>query len=284
MAALWQTQPVFCLTVDVDWASEEVIRRAHAWLEPFAARATYFLTHPSRFLDELLQRSAIDAGIHPNFMPGSSHGEHWRQVIDYCLNLLPHARCSRSHLYYDSATITSALRQAGLRYDSNLLSFLQPRLAPLRHPSGLVRFPCFFEDGTHLVQGGELRLSRGLQEIFATPGLKILAVHPLDMAINTPEPGYSRAIKDRLSRQDMRRLAGRELDQLCHPGRGIRDLVLDLLDWISARDLPVRTLRQLYEMHCEDRGALGLPAGAGSRQAREDVSSGRQPYSHNPTR
>lgn len=249
---MWEKQPVFCLTVDVDWASEEVLGQAHDLLETWGATPTYFLTHPSELLSGLLVREAIDTGIHPNFLPGSSHGEHWQEVINYCLGLVQSPRCFRSHRYYDSPEIAEALYGAGLRYDSNLYSFLQPGLAPQRHTSGLMRLPTFFEDGDYLAKGGGLSLDPSLQQSFSTPGLKIIAVHPLDMALNTPEAAYSRRVKDSLSRQDMRSLGGPQLQGLRHPGRGIRDLVEDILTWIDRSDHPVMSLHQIYQLCLQD--------------------------------
>lgn len=251
MPPLWKQQAVFCFTVDVDWASEEVIAETQDMLTSHGITPTYFITHHSEYLKDLLATEAIEAGIHPNFAPHSSHGEGFDQVIDYCLGFMDNPQCFRAHRYFDSADVTRALYQAGLRFDSNQFSFMQPNIEPLIHESGLIRFPSFFEDGTHLIQSAGLDFTPLLQEQFSGPGLKIIAVHPLDMAINTPQPKYSRRIKDGISREAMRELSGHDLEKLRNPRRGICNFVEDLLDWVGNSDFPVMTLRQLYQMHCE---------------------------------
>lgn len=251
MLAIWNEEPVFCVTLDVDWASEDVLRDAQRLVEAYDITPTYFLTHPSDFLDGLLERGEIEAGLHPNFLPHSSHGEGFDQVLAYCLRLMEHPRCFRSHRYFDVTDITHALAEAGLEYEGNVCTLLQQGIAPFRHESGLVRFPTFFEDGTYLATGRELAFGPVSRSMFEQPGLKIIALHPLDMALNTPELGYARAVKDRLSREAMTNMSAADLAEIKNPRRGVRDYVSDLLEWVRGRELPLYSFDELYHLHQE---------------------------------
>jgi ubiquinone/menaquinone biosynthesis C-methylase UbiE len=152
----------------------------------FGIVPTVFATHRSAVLDAAEERGAVEIGIHPNFMPGSSHGSGTRQVLDHICDLYPRARGSRSHYYRDDSEITSELVRRGFTHDSNLCLFLQPHLTPLDHHSGLVRFPVFWEDDVHFRNtGGDWQVDRYLAR-FTAPGLKVLNVHPFMIAANVP--------------------------------------------------------------------------------------------------
>ena len=98
---IWDKEPVLCFTADVDWASEESLEECHRLFESFGVKVTYFMTHPSKVLQSLHDKSAVNVGIHPNFLKGSSHGEDFESVIEYCTTQLPKTECFRSHRYYD---------------------------------------------------------------------------------------------------------------------------------------------------------------------------------------
>ncbi len=238
--------PIFCLTADVDWASEEALRIGHEVFVNAKAKATYFMTHSSPFLYSMIEEGKIDAGIHPNFLSDSSQGSSYEEVTEYCLNLLPDVRCFRSHRYYDVTDITHEFYAKGLRYDSNTCTLLQQGILPFLHESGLLRFPTFFEDGTYLWQNRGLDFGQSERELFSKPGLKIISVHPMHMVMNSPDINYSRRVKDNLSRAQWIQLSERDLLELQYKGRGIRDFVVDLLAFIHREEYDVLTLNDLY--------------------------------------
>ena len=97
---LAQTKTV-CFTSDIDWASEFAIEKSISFFRDANVPITYFLTHPSAAIQRSLDRGEIRAGLHPNFMPDSSQGASYDEVMDYCFKLLPGARGFRSHRHYD---------------------------------------------------------------------------------------------------------------------------------------------------------------------------------------
>jgi hypothetical protein len=246
MKPIWEEQPTLCFTADTDWASEPAICDLQSLFEAHEILPTYFQTHPSAHLSERLAAGRLHAGIHPNFMPGSSHGNSIGEVIDYCLALVPTASCFRSHRYFDVTDVTHGLYARGLRYDSNVCTLLQTGIQPFRHESGLVRFPTYFEDGTYLFYERSFDLDV-LKRLFEKPGLNIISFHPMNLALNCPNLTHYRAVADGVSRQDWNQMSTEQLQRHRYSGRGIRDFVTDMLEHVRRQRLEVRTLHQLYE-------------------------------------
>ena len=110
MTYSWEEEPVFCFTSDIDWSSESIIKYSHDILSGDDLKITYFITHSSPFLNELNASNKIDLLIHPNFLPNSSHGDSFKEVIDYCMNLVPNADGFRSHRYFEVNDIMDDLK------------------------------------------------------------------------------------------------------------------------------------------------------------------------------
>ncbi len=249
MSKPWDKQPVFCLTADVDWASETAIASCQALFDEFKVKPTYFATHPSPLLNSLLAKNRIELGIHPNFLSGSSQGEGFTAVLDYLAQAVPGAVCFRSHRYFDVTDTNVQLANRGFLYDSNLFSFLH-KLPPHKHFSGMVRFPCCWEDGTWLKNGGSLDISDFCDQLFA-PGLTVLSVHPMHMALNSPDLDYARSVKDRLTREQWNAMDALALEKTAHTGRGIRDFTVDMVREILKQGHRFHTLADLYDLYCE---------------------------------
>jgi hypothetical protein len=238
------TEPVLCFTSDVDWASDPCLEDLFGQLASRGIRPTVFATHRSEVLATREAAGDVEVGIHPNFLPGSTHGAGEDEVIDHVLGLFPSARAFRSHCFVDSTHIVRRMLARGIRYDSNLCLFLEPELRPLRHGGGIVRLPVFWEDDCHWeLTGGDWDLASYLGR-FLTPGLKILNVHPFPFAVNVPDAGRYGQIKHHIPT-----LSEHELPALVHPGAGSRTFVLDLLDSLLERGLRFHTLHELYETY-----------------------------------
>lgn len=152
---------------------------------------TLFVRHHSEVIKQQYgkQGKSQYVGLHPNFFPNSSHGTNYIEQIDFCQKLWPDAKCFRSHGFFDNSQITKEFYARGFRYDSNLCLFLHPYCTPLRHGSGLIRFPVFWEDDAHSEKGLPFKID-AIRRYLDTPGLKIFNFHPLSLAINTPTTEY----------------------------------------------------------------------------------------------
>lgn len=243
---IWDTEPVFCFTSDIDWASEAVTEKCLSDLCGQDLKLTVFVTHESPIIDQLTQKGLIQRGLHPNFLPGSSHGEGFRTVVDNCLKYAPEAQGFRSHRCFEVTDITHLLHdQYGFKYVSNMVTIMQPRIAPILHESGLVHYPIFFEDGTQLFNNLGFNLSDYLPR-FLSPGIKIISIHPMNYVINPPELKYMRNIKDSLSRTEYTQMTLGEAEKYQYVGIGIRELVKDII--LLAKKYKIMFLSDLYQL------------------------------------
>jgi hypothetical protein len=232
-----RSAPVYCFTIDLDWAAESMIEETLAIFRDATVPLTPFVTHASPIImREFSGDRAGDVGVHPNFHAASSHGETTESVIDCVLGLWPAARCFRSHGFVDSSIIASAFYARGLRYDSNLCLHLQSHVVPLAHSSGLVRFPVFLEDDVLLAREPTVEIQPLLPRL-RTPGLKIFNFHPELVALNSPQAGYHR------------QLAASDGTRCVHRGRGIRTLLVDLLHFVG--DSPGLGILSLHDVYLQ---------------------------------
>lgn len=229
MIELWKTEPVFVLTTDIDWASEYSIDTLLGFAGERGIVPTAFMTHSSEVLAAAARQGKVDLGIHPNFLPGSTHGVAAPEVIRHCLDFAPGARVSRSHAFVDGTHVALALREAGIAVDSNLCLYLQPGLGPLRHWTGIVRLPVFWEDDIHWMSRGSWRLADH-EAVFFTPGLKIINVHPFNFALNlADQAGYLAAKPMLTGLTAAAAVAGRK------PGAGTATFLGELCDAVARR-------------------------------------------------
>jgi hypothetical protein len=112
---IWDEQPVFCFTSDIDWASEAVLEVFLSDLCRHDLKLTVFVTHESQLINQFKEGSLLERGIHPNFLPNSSHGEGFRTVIENCIRFAPEARGFRSHRLFDVTDITHLLHDLMLQ-------------------------------------------------------------------------------------------------------------------------------------------------------------------------
>jgi hypothetical protein len=154
-------------------------------------RATWFVTHASPAIDRLRARPDLfELGIHPNFHPGSTHGDDVAGVLAHCLALVPEARVMRAHgLVGSSRLFTEVVQRTPIRIDSTLLLRRHAGLAPVTQPlegGALLRMPIWWEDDVEQLADDP----DWTPAADAPPGLRILNFHPIHVALNgaTPAP------------------------------------------------------------------------------------------------
>jgi hypothetical protein len=183
-------QPLFVLTSDQDWAPEWACEQFLMRVKVHNIPLHVFRTSPSPALDAAAAAGEITQGWHPNFLPGSSHGEHITQVVDYCQTNFPGVRTVRSHCYAEDSFRWQALADAGIVADSQIVTLFQSYIAPLVHWTGILRFPVFFEDDTFFEWlPNDLPIER-IEPTLFSPGLKILNFHATFVACNTPSRSH----------------------------------------------------------------------------------------------
>ena len=179
------------ITLDVDWAPDFMIDAAAERLVAAGVKSTWFVTHSSPAVERLRTCSDLfELGIHPNFRPGSSHGEDELQVLDACLGMVPEAVSVRCHgLLQSSRLLNLFIERTPLRVCANV--FL-PGAAGLEvtvyrcKKGGIKQLPFYWEDDVEFFEPepawNPLARSRD------APGIQIFNFHPVHVYLNAAGP------------------------------------------------------------------------------------------------
>ncbi len=213
------------LTLDVDWAPDFAIREVMDVLLQHRVRATWFITHRSPMLAELQKHASLfEIGIHPNFLPGSSHGKTPQQVLRHCLKLVPQATSMRAHALVQSTPILQeVLAHTPIRRDASIFmqnaKNIQPFQWTLRGRS-LWRIPYYWEDDIEMAQTHPRWNLNPLRQ--KSLGLEIFNFHPLHIVLNS----HSMKAYERLKKQQktLSQLTPIDIARQIHQGQGTRTL------------------------------------------------------------
>ncbi|MCI8314814.1 MAG: hypothetical protein HFH74_07220 [Lachnospiraceae bacterium] len=241
---IFEGENYICFTSDLDWAPDTAIEDTLKLFLENDITPTVFVTHLSRIINKY--REKVDLGIHPNFIQPSSQGKNQEEIIEYCSMLVENTQVFRCHRWYSSNDIYDVLWEKGFRYESNLCTNMD-LLSPFLHRSGMVCFPVFFEDGAYIYHGYEMNF-KTIKDKFTKAGLKVVNMHPMHYALNTPYFKYTREIKDSLSREEWNGMTSEKLSELAYKGIGIREFMNELVSWVKESGIKVITLKQAYNM------------------------------------
>ena len=244
---VWDQEPIFCFTADMDWASEAVLDIFFKKIIPLNIKPTIFVTNASKVIDKYFKIGNIDRGIHPNFLNNSSHGDNFIDVIDTCISFAPESICFRSHRLFDVTDITHLLKEKfGFKYVSNLGTIMQTKITPILCESGLLHYPIFFEDGTHLYNQLNLDMFKYMQ-YFTSPGIKIINFHPMNFVFNSPNMRFMRSIKDSISRKAYNNIDKLTIERLRNTNEvGIGNTIMDIIDFAKSENYSIMSLSEIY--------------------------------------
>lgn len=250
---IWDSEPVFSFTSDIDWASEAVMQQYFEIVNPLDIRPTLFVTHHSESIQKFFEKGVIERGLHPNFMNGSSHGGSFEEVAETCKRYAPEAFGFRSHRAFDLTDITHLMHNMhGFKYVSHQITVFQPSIKPILHESGLINFPVYFEDGTHLYNKLNLDFNT-YKNLFILPGIKIISFHPMNFVFNSPELAFMRSIKDSLTRDEYNNITHEMILRKQNKQKGIRNTVLDIVEFVKRKNYKIMSMNDLYKHITEEK-------------------------------
>lgn len=167
----------FCLTMDVDWASDEVLEDVLSWYIKNNLPITAFTTHYSAVAKKYENHPLVEIAIHPNFSKAPDPNEKVKQLQGF----YPDSVGSRSHRNIIGRDFTDALSAHAYKYDSSKLIWGADNVEVYPLYNGMVEIPYVWEDGVHL----ELNETKNVNDLdFDSPGIKILNVHPVLFFLN----------------------------------------------------------------------------------------------------
>jgi hypothetical protein len=176
------------VTFDVDWSPDWMIEDVCRILDSHDAPSTWFVTHDSPAIRKLrLRADRVELGIHPNCLPGSTHGRSEREALAHVKRIVPEAVSMRTHgLYQTTAFLLLAAAEFGIRLDSSIfMPIFDAMPFDLRVENIHMTRIAFFwaDDLTMRDPHGSWQLPDGLQD----PGTRVFAFHPFHIALNTTD-------------------------------------------------------------------------------------------------
>jgi hypothetical protein len=236
---------VLAITFDIDWAPDWAVALCGDICAKAGSVATFFVTHKSDVLAKL-QASGMELGVHPNFLPNSTHGRDVSTVLNHILGVVPQARCMRTHSLVQSTPIfAEVVSHTNIETDVSLLLPLHKHLKPViqypvegRRP--LLRLPYFWEDDLASFDP----IWDWASEIEHGPDqLEIYDFHPIHIALNLNKMDEYRRLKSSLNGKPLSAVSEHECAPFIHPGEGARTYLERLLKVGGAAEF--RTISQI---------------------------------------
>jgi len=174
------------ITIDIDWASDEVISYTLEKIKNKKIAATWFVTHETAILQDIRETPNQELGIHPNFnklLDGDySNGKNIDDVIDRIMNFVPEATSVRSHSMTQSSVIIDSFYKFNLTHDCNhfVPYHSHIELSPWRHWNGIIKVPYFWEDDIELLESGIF----DIEKIKNYQGIKVFDFHPIHIFLD----------------------------------------------------------------------------------------------------
>ena len=224
------------ITLDVEWASDEIIDYISSIFLKNNIKSTWLVTHPSESMKRILKNSELfEAGIHPNFMSNTTQGKNMDEIMSYLLKICPQAKIMRTHCLYQSTHIFDAILEKfpSIKIDVSLFlpycrNIEQHKLYvcscyPQRY---MVRIPYVWEDDLELRSPNPA--FKFNENKFSGSGLKILNFHPLYIALNSNSwDSYLNFKKNYTSR--FQEISLKEVFKYRQNREGIENFLIDLL-------------------------------------------------------
>lgn len=244
-------EPVFGITLDMDFAPDWMIEACAQILIEHNTRATWFVTHDTPVLEMLRDHpNLFELGIHPDFIKGILFPPFESDILDAITKIVPEAISIRAHnLYQSTLLLTRANIVYGIKVD---VSMFMPRVSHLQahflayNGTDLFRVPFFWEDDVEMC--GEKPAWTLETPEYNTPGLKLFNFHPVHICLNSPNAVLYKNLLNSLGLQGITKEIGRKCANVQD---GTLLLFMQLVQ--SMRYGGIR-IKDIYESYLEDRG------------------------------
>ena len=223
------------ITIDVDWASDEIIDLVSGILLSKKVKATWFITHDSPSIRKLADYPEMfELGLHPNFRGNSSQGSSPGQVMKYLRRILPHSEMIRTHGLVQSTDLLAELvNRFSVTVDLSLFLYNTPLITPheihfAKGEKSLLRIPYFWEDD-HEFSAPSPCWSFNAKR-YHCRGLKVFNFHPAHIALNSKDDRAYSIIRDKKRIQN---LTLAEIEPYINREAGTRTLFTGIADHLA---------------------------------------------------
>lgn len=225
------------LTLDIDWAPDEVIENIAGILLREGVKATWFVTHDSLAIRRLADYPELfELGLHPNFNDGSSQGANPNEVMKSLKSIFPHSKLIRTHGLVQSTNLLSMLVDSyDIEVDVSLFLPDTPNIVPHEIYFGkglksLLRIPFFWEDDFEFNK--PVPCWSFEDQRYHCGGLKIFNFHPIHVILNSRDEESYQRVK---AKGNIQNLTVSEIEPYINKGDGTRTIFTDLVDYLSVR-------------------------------------------------
>lgn len=225
------------LTFDIDWAPDCAVEACIEILKNHSIPATFFITHQSNILDELVSDDLFEVGIHPNFLPGTTHGKTYEEILDTVMNLVPHTFLLRTHGLFQSTNLFFLLleKYPQIKYDFSLFlpenKFLKPFKFYNEKNDSITKVPYQWEDDLYFSRSFEL-CSRNKEIVFDRATYQIFDFHPIHIYLNSQNSELYNKLKQALNKP-LHQATFEDLKNYRNPEEGAADWLYHIIETVS---------------------------------------------------
>lgn len=216
------------LTLDMEWASDDVLKYCEDLLLEFDIPCTIFVTHNTPWTTQNKISPQTEWGWHPNFnslLQGDSKFTNAKEVLQTLNDFLPGVKSLRSHSMTASGILMPLFKEFGIEYLSHYYMPGQKGILPIPQSLDLLEVPVYFADDGWLASSDQERKIYHDEKLnFATDknGVQVFNFHPLQIALNSPDLAFYQKHKS-LSQN------WTDIKKHRHSGKGIETLLRSLL-------------------------------------------------------
>lgn len=232
------------LSFDTDWAPDFILEEIFNMI-PQQIKFTVFCTNESEVL-KAISAEQVELAIHPNFLPNSTQGSSYDEILNNLKAGFPEALGMRSHRLLQSTPILNLAKEKGISYDSNLY-LPQSHLKPFKIWNGMIRFPFFWEDDVNALCNKSWDVFDLFKEI-NFKGLKIFNFHPMFIYLNINDKRMSNYQRLKKYYPDFRMITKEKIKKyINNKNYGNKKFFQQLIEMILSKRIKTFQLKEVYD-------------------------------------
>ena len=239
--ANWDKVDTICLTFDIDFAPDYMIKHTLTLLKKFNVKATFFATHNSPIVKKIAQDSQFELGTHIYVGPGSTQGTDIGEIIKDFRRVYPKVLGNRFHILHYSYRDLAKLGDYSYLYDVSTLRFNTPYLLPSFHKDiNLILLTYSWEDG--ICENARFPMSLSSIDL-NSPGMKIINFHPMNIFINGSNADAR--LKFMRENPDLLHCPRHIAERYRQKGMGVETVLIEMLAMVDRQRYNCITLMEL---------------------------------------
>ena len=230
------------LTMDIDWASEDVISSALNFIIELNVPCILFQTHESKVINNETS-SLFSYELHPNFCKNSDHGESVIEVINFVSELKHSGKALRAHKYFMPKEALNIYAKNGFKFTLNDYTDLIYH-KPYKLLHDFYELNTFFEDGFYIKNQYPLNISYVIERM-KSDGIYVFNLHPIHLAFNSNVSSLTREYKDKMTKIEYQNINDCFIKNKMFSGYGIKSFLKDLIIELKINDFQFISLDEV---------------------------------------